>query len=571
MTAKDEEGIGAEPMEDTKGDLLCDEEQWPSAAVPPPAALRSVQDPPGGNPPDDAAVPPEESRANVITMADIRAKPIDWIWRNRIPRGTVTFLDGEPGIGKSSVMADLIARLTTGNDLPSDDTQRPTADVVLIGLEDDLASTVRPRMDAARADTVHVHVMTGIGGDPGRAVKLPDDVDEIERIIRRTKACLLVIDPISSHLGSKIDMNSDTSVRDALMPLVAVAQRTGCTMVLLRHLRKAGEGSALNRGIGSVGFVGIARAVMLLANDPEDPSAQVLAWSKLNGGTLPRSLKMRRQSSLNGAPSLTWEGECGWTAEDLVRRQDRYRKRGDRGDSKTTDKKAAWESLRVLVLNVIKENPGLTSKDAIAANASKRKADVGPVVEELESQGLVVKVKAGRAGRFYTKEAAAALEGESALEPAPSSTPGDDVGEDRTEDLDSRSHGPGPSADPGPAQTNAENSSRSLGPTRSQDSGELGSDNENAPRSHGPSPFRGGPRTGTAVDASSESPAARKGRGQASRPLPPPPEGRRTDTPARARKSGRPKSEAGGVDSGTHAGLTSEARAFLLHYGVDAR
>src|SRR5580692_6310766 len=51
----------------------------------------------------------------------IEETPIDWLWRPWIPRGVVSVVDGEPGSGKSALMFDLIARITTGRPMPSAD------------------------------------------------------------------------------------------------------------------------------------------------------------------------------------------------------------------------------------------------------------------------------------------------------------------------------------------------------------------------------------------------------------------------------------------------------------------
>jgi hypothetical protein len=48
----------------------------------------------------------------------IEETPIDWLWRPWIPRGVVSVVDGEPGSGKSALMFDLIARITTGQPMP---------------------------------------------------------------------------------------------------------------------------------------------------------------------------------------------------------------------------------------------------------------------------------------------------------------------------------------------------------------------------------------------------------------------------------------------------------------------
>jgi primase-polymerase (primpol)-like protein len=51
-------------------------------------------------------------RARLICLADVAPQPVSWLWPERIPRGKLTLLIGDPGMGKSTLLLDLIARIT---------------------------------------------------------------------------------------------------------------------------------------------------------------------------------------------------------------------------------------------------------------------------------------------------------------------------------------------------------------------------------------------------------------------------------------------------------------------------
>src|SRR5580658_7525410 len=86
----------------------------------------------------------------------IEQKPIDWLWRPWLARGVITVLDGELGVGKSSLLVDVIARVTTGRAFPqfgqkADEPVEQVADraavrapgkVLLLALEDPVDSVL---------------------------------------------------------------------------------------------------------------------------------------------------------------------------------------------------------------------------------------------------------------------------------------------------------------------------------------------------------------------------------------------------------------------------------------------
>jgi hypothetical protein len=46
----------------------------------------------------------------LITLAEIEAKPVDWIWEPYLPCGAVAVLSGDPGVGKSYLALAIAAR-----------------------------------------------------------------------------------------------------------------------------------------------------------------------------------------------------------------------------------------------------------------------------------------------------------------------------------------------------------------------------------------------------------------------------------------------------------------------------
>ena len=49
-----------------------------------------------------------------ISVADVPAEALSWLWPGRIPLGKLTLLFGDPGLGKSFITMDLAARVSRG-------------------------------------------------------------------------------------------------------------------------------------------------------------------------------------------------------------------------------------------------------------------------------------------------------------------------------------------------------------------------------------------------------------------------------------------------------------------------
>lgn len=139
--------------------------------------------------------------------------------------------------------------------------------MVLLTAEDGIADTVRPRLDAAGADVDRVFVFSGVV-DPEtgtvREPSLPGDLERIEKIVVENDAALVIVDVLSAFLHGSVDSYRDQDVRGALMPLARLAERTGATVVVLRHLSKSGGANPLYRGGGSIGIIGAARVGLLV-------------------------------------------------------------------------------------------------------------------------------------------------------------------------------------------------------------------------------------------------------------------------------------------------------------------
>jgi hypothetical protein len=281
-------------------------------------------------------------------LSDVEPERVSWLWPGRIPLGKLVTVDGDPGLGKSTLSTDIGARTTTGTDWPDGSPCGHPGAVLVMSAEDGLADTVRPRFDAAGADVAKVYAIEGvpiITEDGTRVLRPPTmaDVVGLEEAITQTGARLLIIDVVMAYLPTGVDAHKDQDIRRVLAALSALADKTSCTVLMLRHLNKASGRDPLYRGGGSIGIVGAARAGLLVARDPEDEDLRILASVKSNLGPAAGSLSYRLvDAPQHGCARIEWEGTSNHTAHTVL--AEPHRDDDDELDTRdyTNDLKQSW-------------------------------------------------------------------------------------------------------------------------------------------------------------------------------------------------------------------------------------
>ncbi len=248
----------------------------------------------------------EHLGVEVVTAADVKAEPIDWLWEGRIPFGQLTIVEGDPDQGKSFVTIDLAARLSSGVPMHGCDTPASPSAAIFVSIEDHLAQVVRPRVEAAGADLSRIHFVRMMRADDEGRTSIsptlsPAGLAQLEGVIRWAGARLLVIDPLMAYIPADIDSHKDQDVRGVLTELARIAERTGAAIILLRHLVKGG-GSKKHRGSGSIGILGAARVVYVAEGTD---GWRELSPVKFNIGPKPASVRYRIVEGA-GAGRVEW-------------------------------------------------------------------------------------------------------------------------------------------------------------------------------------------------------------------------------------------------------------------------
>ena len=252
------------------------------------------------------------TRLRTVCFADIEPKPINWLWPDKIARGKLTLISGDPGLGKSLITVALASAVSTGSRWPVGGGNAPLGSVLMLSDEDSKADTIRPRLDAAGADCTKVHGMqmvqeiTEDGETHNRGFSLATDIDRLAtRVEEIGDVVLIEIDPISAYLGGT-DSHKNADVRALLSPLSNLAERFNIAVVVITHLNK-GNGPAMYRSVGSIAFTAAARTAWAVTKDKDDPSRRLMLPVKNNLGNDHSGMAYRVETAFNDAPVVMWE------------------------------------------------------------------------------------------------------------------------------------------------------------------------------------------------------------------------------------------------------------------------
>ena len=210
----------------------------------------------------------------LINMADVEATEVKWLWYPYIPYGKITIIQGDPGEGKTTLILNLAALLSKGDNLPESNEKSEPINIIYQTAEDGLSDTVKPRLIAAKADDDKITVI-----DESK-IELSLTDERLEQAIIETKAKLVILDPLQAYIGANVDMHRANEIRPVMKHLAEVAQRQQCAVVLIGHLNKAMGMKSSYRGLGSIDIPASARSVLLVGRIKDNPTIRVMAQIK---------------------------------------------------------------------------------------------------------------------------------------------------------------------------------------------------------------------------------------------------------------------------------------------------
>ena len=266
----------------------------------------------------------------MINMESVKVEQIEWLLYPFIPFGKVTIIQGDPGEGKTTMVLQIIAKLTRGEPILlkqqsqkeaqkdskenlkqkvlSQDNPIQPVNVIYQTAEDGLGDTIKPRLLAAGADCSRVQVID----DREQPLTMLDV--RLEEAIMQTKARMVVLDPIQGFLGTDVDMHRANEIRPLMKRVAVLAEKYHCAIILIGHMNKNSNGKSSYRGLGSIDFQAAARSVLIVGRLKDEPETRVMCHVKSSLAPEGKSVAFR----LDKETGFQWIGEYDISADDLL-------------------------------------------------------------------------------------------------------------------------------------------------------------------------------------------------------------------------------------------------------------
>lgn len=262
-----------------------------------------------------------------VRAADVEVREIEHLWPGVLYIGKPSLLVGDPGLGKSLLTADIAARVSTGRAWPLGAPNECAGDVVMCSAEDDPSDTIVPRLIAAGADLKRIEFFDAVrvyDEDSGQRVvslTLDKHLDALEHIAieKAGKLRLLIVDPVAAFLGDT-DSHKNAEIRSLLRALAGLASTHRFAALVISHLNKGAEASAVYRISGSLAFVAAARAAYAVVRDPGDPLRRMVLPVKNNLASDLGGFSYTIAVADNDAPYVQWgdESVTEQTADEIL-------------------------------------------------------------------------------------------------------------------------------------------------------------------------------------------------------------------------------------------------------------
>ena len=232
-----------------------------------------------------------EHDLDMPTLEDFEERQKEWLISGYIPKGCVTLLCSDGGIGKTTIWCDTLAAFTTGRSTIFDKALEVpfhtgvTRSVMYFSKEDPTEEILKGKLREAGADQKKIRCF---GLDDERLSKIWYGSLLLEQLVEKYKPDIVVFDTLQAFLPDGVDMAKRKDMRDALNPLNALGAKFGTSFLMVMHTNKSAN-SGRQRMADSSDIWDLGRSA-LMAGRTKEEGICYLSHEKSNYGRLQKTI-----------------------------------------------------------------------------------------------------------------------------------------------------------------------------------------------------------------------------------------------------------------------------------------
>jgi KaiC/GvpD/RAD55 family RecA-like ATPase len=209
--------------------------------------------------------------ATVSDLDDVLGD-VKWLWKDWIPKGFVSLVVGDPGIGKSMLLLSIIKFITSGEDYPTSENNEKPSNVLWIDTEAS-QQLLRMRVKKMAVDPGQLYIPVIDGDILGQVdVMNMDHRAVILDMIDSIQPAIIVLDSLGgSHTRGE---NKFEEIAPILKFFAMIARDKNIGVLMTHHLNKGSPGDTsevdLYRIRGSTAIPQFCRSIMAMEKLKED-------------------------------------------------------------------------------------------------------------------------------------------------------------------------------------------------------------------------------------------------------------------------------------------------------------
>lgn len=262
-----------------------------------------------------------EIQKQLVTVADIEERQQEFLILDYVPKGAITILAGEGGVGKTSVWCAIAAAVSAGKApfmiqpeiLPDGWYKAEPQKVLVFSGEDAFEYVLREKL---RKNGANLENIQTIQTSDEKFAEIQFNSEYLHDLLVYSQPGLCIFDPIQSFIPAQFHMGERNNIRQCLQPLIGVGESIGTTFIIVVHANKQSGVWGRKRMADSSDIWDIARSV-LMVGETNEYGIRYLTQEKSNYRQLGETVLFENQDD-----EILFRGYTSKKDQDFVQERD---------------------------------------------------------------------------------------------------------------------------------------------------------------------------------------------------------------------------------------------------------